>query len=171
MQAIERQDNLNLDQLSFRRWWSDQPFYAPPHFDIEKLMDIAKGRAAEAQDELWLLQTDTRYFHMLLESYVERIKCQYKAFQVPKPDTYKLAAISVTPTVVLAARNWQWVLDECEHVKQEMVKSTHSASHRKALCSLKALLKCVDVDSRDYLKLVLLMTGTSFDHMCSGPQI
>lgn len=45
--------------------WSDyvnQPFSAPPKFDVDYFCSIAEARMQAAQDHLWLLQTDPSYF-------------------------------------------------------------------------------------------------------------
>lgn len=45
--------------------WSDyvnQPFSAPPKFDVDHYCSIAEARMQAAQDHLWLLQTDPSYF-------------------------------------------------------------------------------------------------------------
>ncbi|KAH0291150.1 hypothetical protein M436DRAFT_56638 [Aureobasidium namibiae CBS 147.97] len=45
--------------------WSDyvnQPFSAPPEFDVDYYCSIAEARMQAAHDHLWLLQTDLSYF-------------------------------------------------------------------------------------------------------------
>ena len=46
--------------LSFGAIFSDLPYSAAPSFNIDTLIEIAESQANEAQDELWLLQTDLR---------------------------------------------------------------------------------------------------------------
>lgn len=48
--------------LSFAAQYSQEPYSRPPQFDIDAMIDIVKDKALEAQDELWLLQTDLNYF-------------------------------------------------------------------------------------------------------------
>ena len=50
--------------------WSDyvnQPFSAPPKFDVEHYCSIAKASMQAAQDHLWLLQTDPCYFRRFVK--------------------------------------------------------------------------------------------------------
>ena len=50
--------------------WSDyvnQPFSAPPKFDVDHYYSIAEARMQAAQDHLWLLQTDPRYFRRFIK--------------------------------------------------------------------------------------------------------
>lgn len=50
--------------------WSDyvnQPFSAPPKFDVDYYCSIAKARMQAVQDHLWLLQTDPSYFRRLIK--------------------------------------------------------------------------------------------------------
>ncbi|KAI4737957.1 hypothetical protein E4T50_11568 [Aureobasidium sp. EXF-12298] len=50
--------------------WSDyvnQPFSAPPKFDVDHYCSIAKARMQAAQDHLWLLQIDPSYFRRFVK--------------------------------------------------------------------------------------------------------
>ena len=178
MKAIECEEDLCSDQLSFGKFWSHQPFCSPPHFDIEKLLDIAKGRATEAQDELWLLQTDSNYFYATLQSYLQGSKLLSNLANSTRRRVYNYFAIIVTVGQVTIARDWKWVADECEYLKQEMEKSTFegrkkieiSSSHRKALCGLEMLLQRIDRTSRRDLLLALVLRGT-FNPFLNDPQI
>ncbi|KUJ17900.1 uncharacterized protein LY89DRAFT_745890 [Mollisia scopiformis] len=46
----------------FASTYLNQPFSAPPKFDIEELLSIAQTQLNMHGDNLWLLQTDPRYF-------------------------------------------------------------------------------------------------------------
>jgi hypothetical protein len=51
--------------------WSDyvnQPFSAPPKFDVDCYCSIAEARMQAAQDHLWLLQTDPSYFRRFIRA-------------------------------------------------------------------------------------------------------
>jgi hypothetical protein len=51
--------------------WSDyvnQPFSAPPKFDVEHYCSVAEARMQAAQDHLWLLQTDPSYFRRFVKA-------------------------------------------------------------------------------------------------------
>lgn len=58
-------------QVEFRRsgqialWstYTNQPFSAPPIFDIDEILSKAQARLNMASDHLWLLQTDPDYLH------------------------------------------------------------------------------------------------------------
>jgi hypothetical protein len=50
--------------------WSDyanQPFSAPPKFDVDHYCSIAKARMQAVHDHLWLLQTDASYFRRFVK--------------------------------------------------------------------------------------------------------
>jgi hypothetical protein len=50
--------------------WSDyvnQPFSAPPKFDVDYYCSLAEARMQAAQDHLWLLQTDPSYFRRFIK--------------------------------------------------------------------------------------------------------
>ena len=108
--------------LSFGAMFSDIPYSAAPSFDIEMLIDIAENQANEAQDELWLLQTDLEYFH-------DRSKFQeatwFDKLMTGSHEKWKFDNIGFILTIkaVIHARDWQFLLDECRNVKRERERS------------------------------------------------
>ncbi|KAH0346468.1 hypothetical protein KCU81_g3898, partial [Aureobasidium melanogenum] len=61
---------LGFKQCNNIELWSDyvnQPFSAPPRFDVDYYCSIAKARMQAVQDHLWLLQTDPSYFRRFIK--------------------------------------------------------------------------------------------------------
>lgn len=150
---------LNADQkkdrpwLSFGAMFSDQPYSAAPTFDIDTMIDIAENQANEAQDELWLLQTDLEYFHDRSRyheaTWFDKIeKGSYRQNTTAKQKFDNIGFI-MTIKVILQARDWQWLLDECHNVKQELQRSESEIcpgrplpkEYERALGSLEMMLR------------------------------
>ena len=121
---------LNADQkkdqpwLSFGSMFTNQPYSAAPTFDIDTVIDIAENQANEAQDELWLLQTNLEYFHDRTKhheaTWFDKIeKGSHRKFTTAKQKFDNIGFI-MTIKVVLGARDWQWLLEECQNVKREL---------------------------------------------------
>ena len=156
--------------------YASQPFYSPPKFDIDSITEIAENQACEAHDELWLLQTDPAYFY-------ERAKYQEASWHqgIPKLDTvrkpthtesYSNICFIMTIKVLLRARNWQWLFEECRHVKAILDQHAKEIRLDKplparcnfALCSLHIMLR----QNREYHKLNLfkaLQRSRTFNSM------
>ena len=175
MKAIEDRIYHDNRQLSFGYMLSERPFGRPPRFDIERMLDISRNRAAEAHDELWLLQTDLGFFHATLKYYETQWFDQTVEGSPGRPtrkEKFDDIGYIVTVKMVIHAREWQWLAEECENVEQEMVKSTGegrkrseiSSTHLKALCSLKMLLLRADRFLRTDLKRSLT-EAEAFKHL------
>ena len=153
MRFIEADPHQNQAWLSVASVYTQQSYSSPPCFDIDSMIEIAETKAMEAGDELWLLQTDLDYFHELLK-YHERTWIdsmpgveKLKTFS----PTEKLDNIGYLMTVkmVVQARNWQWLLDECRAVKKQMEMPDAKArlgeplpvDYKRALCGLRYLLQ------------------------------
>ena len=134
---------LNADQkkdqpwLSFGAMFSNQPFSAAPTFDIDAMIDLAENQANEAQDEIWLLQTDLEYFHDRSRYYeatwfdkIEKGSYRQKTTARQKFDNI---GFIMTVKAVIQARDWQWLLDECQNVKRELQRSGSAVGPGKPL--------------------------------------
>ncbi|KAL9135008.1 MAG: hypothetical protein Q9175_003806 [Cornicularia normoerica] len=64
---VEADPHPNRPWLPVASVYTQQPFSAPPSFDIDAMIEIAETKAMDAADELWLLQTDLDYFHDLMK--------------------------------------------------------------------------------------------------------
>ncbi|CAF9921472.1 hypothetical protein IMSHALPRED_005180 [Imshaugia aleurites] len=91
--------------------YSEKPFDTPPIFDIDELVSIASDRVAEKQDDIWLLQTDLAYVQECA-NYHEKIES--KANNI---------GYMISLRAVLQARDWKWIHDECQNVKEEAKKA------------------------------------------------
>ena len=178
LKAVEVREESNAGRLSFGHMWSEQPFDKPPRFDIEQVLDIARNRAAEAQDELWLLQTDLEYFYATLKyheaQWFDQAAKTAKISDGQPTRKEKLDNIGYIVTVKMAlfAREWQWLAEESEYIKQGMMKSAMegigkceaSPIQMKGLSNLKSLLLRADKFLRVDLKRNLLK-AQSFKHL------
>ena len=88
-------------------------FEPAPHCNLESLNEVASIYASEAQDELWLLQTDIAYFHERL-SYYE--SCWYDtvgdlagASHEIRKTKYDNIAYLLTIKPAQRAQIWQWI--------------------------------------------------------------
>ena len=116
------------------------------------MIDIAETKAMEAADELWLLQTDLDYFHELMRrherEWLDAIpRMQYLKSFSPKNKADSIGYI-MTVKMVIQARDWGWVLEECQTLKKFMGRSgantcagelLHS-EYTRVLCGLHYLL-------------------------------
>ncbi|KAM0798500.1 hypothetical protein BDR22DRAFT_375830 [Usnea florida] len=152
LQFLNAEQKKDQPWLSFGEMFSNLPYTAAPTFDIETMIDIAENRANEAQDELWLLQTDMEYFYERSRHYeatwfdkMEKGPYQPKITAKQKCDNI---GFIMTIKVVHEARDWQWLLSECQNVKRERDKSDSgigpgkpmTESYERALSSLASLL-------------------------------
>ena len=152
LQFLNAEQKKDQPGFSFWTMFSNLPYTAAPTFDIETMIDIAENRANEAQDELWLLQTDLEYFYERSRHYEATWfdKMEKGSHQLKTTAKHKFDNIGVIMTikVVHEARDWQWLLEECRNVKQEHDKSDSgigpgkpmTRDYEKALSSLALLL-------------------------------
>lgn len=135
-----------------------QPWSKPPAFDIDTIIAIARSQVDETQDQLWLLQTEPTTFleqALLLE--------KIWLYNLPGVDgwsnsrKYQEIARILIYQQYANAREWKWVLEECENVKYEYGKSWDPVrvgkplfwKYEKALGSLELLLlHCLNSGSR-----------------------
>ncbi len=109
---------------SFGSVFARQPFSSPPVFNIDTLMDIAETRAAQAQDELWLLQTDLEYFLSVVKyfesQWFDKVPGISEMRTLQPEEKYDNIGRIVTQKVVTRARDWQWLVELCQCVRQEV---------------------------------------------------
>ena len=153
MRFIEAEPHQSQAWLSVASVYTQQAYSSPPCFDIDKMIEIAETKAMEAGDELWLLQTDLGYFHDLLKHH-ERAWIDsmpgvenFKTFS-PMEKMDNIGFI-MTVQMVIQARDWQWLLDECRAVKKRMCMPDAKfrmgeplpVDYERALCGLQYLLR------------------------------
>ena len=116
------------------------------------MIEIAETKAMEAADELWLLQTDPEYFHELMRRHerewfdsIPKVQ-NLKSFS-PKEKAENIG-YAMTVNMVIQARDWGWILEECQTLKKIMGGSGANIcpgdvlplEYTKVLCGLRHLL-------------------------------
>ncbi|TGO36491.1 hypothetical protein BHYA_0123g00190 [Botrytis hyacinthi] len=90
----------------------NQPFSAPPSFDIDTLSDIARTRQALQGDHLWLLQTDPlyarRYINLEMTSNLEENSKPYHQFFLGGNSFIQYS---------IMFWSWGWIFDETPKLK------------------------------------------------------
>jgi hypothetical protein len=111
-----------LAQSGFRRYtgvetWSlfSNQAYAKPTFEFDRLLDIAKSRLAEANDHLWLLQTDAAYFQYHIKQSSQGYMFKGSQFGNAKNDQHRFLASRMWSYPILATQKWTWIVQEMEH--------------------------------------------------------
>lgn len=170
---IEAEPHRDRAWLSVASLYTQQPYSAPTEFDINTMIEIADTKAMEAADELWLLQTDLDYAHDLMKRHerewldsVPRVE-GLKSFS-PKEKMDNIGYI-MTVKVVIQARDWQWLLEQCQAVKTQMGKpgaktrvgEQFPVEYERALCGLQFLLREAQIWYQDSL-LRLFLKSQSF---------
>ena len=101
------------------------------------MIDIAEDQANEAQDELCLLQTDLDYFHDRSRyqeaTWFDKIEKGSHQHLFTAKQKFDNIGFIMTIKVVLGARDWQWLLEECQNVKRELRMSGSDISPGKPL--------------------------------------
>ncbi|KAF7504542.1 hypothetical protein GJ744_002098 [Endocarpon pusillum] len=101
----------------------DRAFQRPPVFDIDELLKIAETRTANAQDQLWLLQTEPSYVH---REYRLLQDSEYFSVVVPQlSDTvdvekYELIGNILSVESTRRFSEWNCVVEECKHVREQL---------------------------------------------------
>jgi hypothetical protein len=115
---------LEMAASDFRRCAGDEPWsrltdqpYFRPLFDWSRVLDIARSQLAEANDWLWLLQTDAAYF----QNYMTQICCGDVLFGVdPKKHDGKPCenlARQLWDRLTFQSFSWQEIVSELEYAK------------------------------------------------------
>ncbi len=108
---------------SFGSAFAEQPFSSPPVFDVDTLLDISENRAAQAQDELWLLQTDLVYFvgvaGYFQSQWYDRVPGVTDIHDLDEEEKYDNVGHTITEKVLIRATNWQWLRELCQSVQRE----------------------------------------------------
>ena len=169
MRFVETEPCRDQAWLSVASVYTQQPYSAPPiWFDIDTMIEIAEARAMEAHDELWLLQTDLDYFHALLKRHerqwldsVPRVQ-ELKIFG-PKEKMDNIGYI-MTVKMVIQARDWQWLLEECQTFKKKLdepvleteMGDSLPVEYVRAMCGLQYLLQEAQTWYQNNLSRLLL---------------
>ncbi|KAF7936732.1 hypothetical protein BELL_0162g00170 [Botrytis elliptica] len=122
----------------------DQPFSAPPIFDINSLLNIAKTREAVQGDHLRFLQTHPLY----ARRYIELAMTSNLGKELKNYDNFIIASSILLIQDMVMFWSWGWIVDEVEKLKNLQITLNESLDPLKplskaydaALGSLEALL-------------------------------
>ncbi|CAD6580474.1 MAG: hypothetical protein ASARMPREDX12_009578 [Alectoria sarmentosa] len=149
---IEAEPHRDRPWLSVASVYTQQPYSSPACFDIDTMIEIAETKAMEAADELWLLQTDLDYFHDLMKrherEWLDSVPGVEELKKFSPKDKMDNIVYIMTVKVAIQARDWQWLLEECQAVKRHIGEPKAKAragellplAYERALCGLQYLL-------------------------------
>ena len=144
-----------------------QPFLAPPELNIDHLLSVAQTRLKEAEDHIWLLQTDPYYMQHSLNisrsGALDKLAKSTSAACVP-------LSIYITEDIMAFVR-WQWVTETCEEVKrlhqnfQDDIQPGHPLPKKydRALGDLELMLNN-HIESRRRPLLTYIAQRPGFEH-------
>ena len=137
-----------------------QPYSKPRQFDIDAIVAIATNQAEAAQDELWLLQTEPAYFLekalFFEKNWIDTIP---GAEDWSRKTKFSDMAMHLTYYHFHNAREWQWLLEECQNAKHEYVALRDKIHVGERLPpTYERALGCLDASLLNSLR-----TGSRFD--------
>ncbi|KAL8966046.1 MAG: hypothetical protein Q9183_003546, partial [Haloplaca sp. 2 TL-2023] len=97
----------------------NEPVAPPPPFNsstIKTLLELTTEKGAEAQDHLWLLQTDPSYFHSIASYWNENNRTKVPGARIDPKKTLNCLADRIVRYSVTQALDWQIITDELEYV-------------------------------------------------------
>ena len=168
MRFIKAEPHQNQAWLSVASVYTQQAYSSPPCFDIDTMIEIAETKAMEAGDELWLLQTDLDYFHDLLKrherAWIDSMPGVEKLKTFSLQDKMDNIGYIMTVKMVIQARDWQWLLEECRAVKKRIAMPDAKlrmgeplpVEYKKALCGLHYLLREAQIWYQDSLSRLFM---------------
>ncbi|KAI4177545.1 MAG: hypothetical protein LQ346_007672 [Caloplaca aetnensis] len=151
--------------VSYSSLYSSEPFGPPPEFDVDMMMEIAENQMSEAQDELWLMQTDCSYFHERARYHEAQFKEDFtKIRRLSQREKYGHISYLSTVGVLIRARDWQWLKEECRHMQHLLCElgtkigkqKALSNSYAEALVSVRTLLTIHRRYCMEHLKTCML---------------
>lgn len=176
MPFLNSPSSREVARSSFGSAFAQQPFSSPPGFNIETLLDIAETRAAQAKDELWLLQTDLEYFLSVVgyfeSQWFDKVPGITEMRVLLPEEKYDNVGHIVTEKVLIRAADWQWLVKLCLCVKREIESSTEEicpgvdlpAVYERELGCLFTLVKnCLQREQDDLQRLTF--KSAEFQHI------
>lgn len=165
---IQAEPHRDQAWLSVASIYTTQPYSAPAYFDIDTMIEIADTKAMEAADELWLLQTDLDYAHDLMKrherEWLDSVPSVRELKKFSPKDKMDNIGYIMTVKVVIQAREWQWLVEQCQAVKTQMEKPESKTrvgelfpvEYERALCGLQYLLREAQTRYQDGLSRLFL---------------
>lgn len=127
----------------FESVYLNQPFSAPPIFDIKELVSIIQNRLNCHGDNLWLLQTDAPY----MRKYVTDLMTDGLGADVEKSMRHTSISLMIMHDAIIYW-SWEWIMEEVLKVQglrmkhRDAINAGHllPEEYGNALGSLEALL-------------------------------
>lgn len=104
-------------QTSSLEFWSpfiNQPFSAPPLFNIVNLVSIAQAKKEAAEDHLWLLQTQPSYMRRAIRDLGSATVYE----GVKRQTAFGMIAMDLVHALAVYG-DWQNILEECDNVQHQ----------------------------------------------------
>jgi HicA toxin of bacterial toxin-antitoxin, len=99
--------------------FSNLAFLGPPNFSTDRLLEVATARSANAQDHLWLLQTDMSYMRGEIQ-YIRQSRVANALRQrTGELNTFEWASGKLGSFPMHRVHEWHSIVEECEHVKEQ----------------------------------------------------
>lgn len=111
--------------------WSQfsDPAFSSPVFDAERLLLIAKARLEEAEDNMWLIQTDPAYFQSCIKQ-----ASQGLIFKESNSEQWQgKIASEAWQGPLYELISWKWVVVEIENVRAKWLESKGEITTGKPL--------------------------------------
>jgi hypothetical protein len=100
------------DDLELRTTLGTQTFGPPPAFTPRAVLDAFRGRLQEAEDFVWLLQTDP----WQLSAAIEAVRYSDMSKMVGPDSFYRHAVYSIAILPIRRLQEWKFMVQECEHL-------------------------------------------------------
>jgi len=138
--------SLGFKQTDSVEFWSpylNQPFSAPPTFDVDNLVSLARTRLEASQDHMWLLQTDPAY----IRRYSRILSAGAVVEGARRQDAHQIIGVELSRDAGVCFQ-WQWVFEECANVRVQYLRFRDSihpgerlpSEYDRALGALELLL-------------------------------
>jgi hypothetical protein len=102
--------------------------YPSPLIDFHHLVDLARSRLSNAEDHLWLLQTDAAYLQ-----YHARMLTHGRIVKEGPALAYSTFAMEARSEPVNKVKGWRWITEELEHVRTQHIRFRESIHLRDSL--------------------------------------
>ena len=141
----------------------ERAFMGPPSVNASYFSQVARGRRCEADDHLWLLQTDPLY----IQAVVQDFKACPAYLKMSKEVKKRVLAQEIILAPLMRAQRWQDIENECKYVEDTYHRFRDSISpaeklpprYERALCSLEHILTSAYRDAR----------SIAYDYVMSEP--
>jgi hypothetical protein len=100
------------DDLESKSTLGTQAFETPPVFAPQSVLDAFRGRSQEAEDTVWLLQTDP----WQLSATIEAVRKSDMSKLVGTDNFYRHAVYSISVLPIRRMQEWIFMVQECENL-------------------------------------------------------